>query len=1364
MFCNCLFHRVARPWPAALFAAFLLLPLLGLVSFNPSPVEAVTGTFDVTPTSGPPGTRVSINGSGFGNNTSLTIKFGSDNRTVSSFGRSGARGDIQGRVYIPDLPGGSITITIAGSNTVTTGNTDEGTQIPRQEQYTGSAGFRVEPKAEISSTTGPVGHSVTVSGRGFHAGERPSVKFDGKVVANPNPRDNGKLPSVAFQVPAVPAGDYEITVGDVDAGTFTVTSQFTVIPQRGPPGTTIQVSGTGYMSGGTVTMMIDNEHLDPLRADQHGVLTGSVQIPVLSGGRKIITATATAAGSVQATFEVTPTLVIEPENATPGALVHVSGTAFRANETGIQVKFNTTTVASGIAADDKGVWSADFTVPATTSGRHNVTATGSSTKSRVPTRRLTVGSGIRLETPSGPPGTLIVIHGSGVRANESMAIDVGGGLAVAETTAGASGTWRLEIPAPAAPRGPLTISAKGVTGEANTVVFNITSRIEISASQGQPGSTVTVTGDGFTANKAGIPILFYSEIVASANADSQGSFTANITIPAVPRGSYPVRVSGSSADLQATYSVSAALSVNVQEAATGDPVTVSGDGFAANETGIVIKLGETTAAQGIAANASGSWTNTFHLPPLPANTYNLTVAGTQTGNGQVPVLALKTLSRAIVTPASGIIGSTATVTGQGFSASDQTITLAYDGVTVVTGIAADPTGGFSVSFQVPLSAGGDHVVEVFGANQVTSTRAGFEVIPSVALGEDTGIAADPVTLLGYGFGANENNIQLSFGSVLVDDGVTADASGHFEAEFQIPSAPAGKYAVNAVGSTGNAAVPAPDSFEVKSNISLSESAGHVGMTLQLQGTGFSPQSNIAVAFGTLIQETILSDETGGFIWQVTAPMSAGGEHPISAQDNRGNRLQVPFALETDPPAAPALRSPDNGSRSGFFGGFQPVTRWTPVEDPSGVTYNLQVADDAEFFDPIVEQKGLANPTYPFTETQALERGTYYWRVQAVDQAGNEGPYSPVFEMNSGLVPVWLFSVIVLFGLLASSGGAYAVYTKVSRARRVVQEPTAFPEFVRISRPEIAGPAQTPGQPTSSTPALSAPQSPPPQAQSAPPQQPHAYPPPQSFPPQPGAQPSPPRGRQSTPPQRPNPFRRGGGPPTGGVSPEQQARVQLVVDFVRSIPLLNVGTDLRWLEEVIEPFGGPDPGVYSRVLQGDLEPVYQPAWLQHPTYQQLQGEPSATPFVDGLETYIEAVNDCGAFTLIVLRRISQDLGSTGPSDAMALYEWPFVLSVGQSVVAWFRGTYLAQPSARDYLLQPMADGSSLAALYGAANAPFAGLIAEGMPEEDLLFVRDLHIQLRNTYRADDDARAVAAKLTSIESLREQIQRNIGQMGG
>ena len=1355
MFCNRLFHCVARPWPVALFAAVLLLPLLGFFASNPSPVEAASCS--VSPNRGSPGDVVIVDGSGFTAGASLALKFSLDN-SVQVF-NAGSSESIRRRVDVPDLSRGPVTITVTQAAVAAI------VDIPAVPAATCTATFTVEADAEISATTGPVGHSVTVSGKGFDPRPCCSVRFGDKIVASPIARDNGNLPSISFQVPAVPAGDYDITVDDVLAGSFTVTSQFTVIPQRGPPGTTVQVSGTGYLSGGTVTMTIDNEHLDPLRADQYGILAGSVQIPVLSGGRKIITATANAAGTVQATFEVTPTLAIEPENATPGSLVHISGTAFRANETGIQVKFKNTTVASGIEADDKGVWSADFTVPATTSGRHSVTATGSSTRSRVPTLRLTVGAGISLETPSGPPGTPIVIHGSGVRANESITIDVGGGLAVAETTAGASGAWQAEVPAPSAPRGPLTISAKGATGEANTVVFNITSKIEISAAQGQPGSTVTVTGEGFTANQAAIPILFYSEIVASANADSQGSFVANLTIPAVPKGSYPIRVSGSGADLQATYSVSAALSVNVQEAATGDSVTVSGDGFAANETGIVIKLGETIAAQGIAANALGSWTNTFQLPPLPANTYNLTAAGTQTGSGQVPVLALKTLSRVIVTPASGVIGSTATVTGQGFSASDQTITLAYDGVAVSTGIAADPSGGFSVSFQVPHSAGGDHVVEVFGANQVTSTRAGFQVTPSVALAHDNGIAADSVTLLGYGFGANENDIQITFGSVLLDDGVTADANGHFEAPFQIPSAPAGKYAVNAVGSNGTAAAPNPDSFEVKSNITLSETAGHVGMTLQLQGTGFSPQSNIAVAYGMLIQETIVSDETGGFIWQVTVPVSAGGEHPVSAQDNRGNRLQAPFALETVPPPAPALRSPDNGSRSGFFGGSQPVTRWVPVEDPSGVTYNLQVANDPDFFDLIVEQKGLSNPTYPFTETQALERGTYFWRVQAVDQANNESPYSPVFEMNSGLVPVWLFSVIVLFGLLASSGGAYAVYTKVSRARRVVQEPTAFPEFVRISRPEIAGPAQAPGQPTSSTPALSAPQLPPPQAQSAPPQQPHAYPPPpQSFPPQPAAQPPPPRGPQSTPPQRPNPFRRGGGPPTGGVSPEQQVRVQLVVDFVRSIPLLNVGTDLRWLEEVIEPFGGPDPGVYSQVLRGDLEPVYQPAWLQHPTYQQLQGEPSATPFLDGLETYIEAVNDCSAFTLIVLRRIYQDLDSTGPSDAMALYEWPFVLSVGQSVVAWFRGTFLAQPSARDYLVQPMADGSSLAALYGAANAPFAGLIAEGMPEEDLLFVRDLHIQLRNTYRADDDARAVAAKLTSIEALRDQIQRNIGQVGG
>jgi len=46
---------------------------------------------------------------------------------------------------------------------------------------------------------------------------------------------------------------------------------------------------------------------------------------------------------------------------------------------------------------------------------------------------------------------------------------------------------------------------------------------------------------------------------------------------------------------------------------------ITGDGFAANETGIAVHLGDFVVASGITANSNGSWSATIDLPPcLPA--------------------------------------------------------------------------------------------------------------------------------------------------------------------------------------------------------------------------------------------------------------------------------------------------------------------------------------------------------------------------------------------------------------------------------------------------------------------------------------------------------------------------------------------------------------------------------------------------------------------------------------------------------------------------------------------------------------------------------------------------------------------------
>jgi hypothetical protein len=222
---------------------------------------------------------------------------------------------------------------------------------------------------------------------------------------------------------------------------------------------------------------------------------------------------------------------------------------------------------------------------------------------------------------------------------------------------------------------------------------------------------------------------------------------------------------------------------------------------------------------------------------------------------------------------------------------------------------------------------------------------------------------------------------------------------------------------------------------------------------------------------------------------------------------------------------------------------------------------------------------------------------------------------------------------------------------------------------------------------------------------------------------------------------------------------------MVLDFVHSIPLLEVSPDLAWLEELVESVGGPSDHIYEQVLQGELEPVYQPAWTQHPTYMELQNVVHAQPFLQGLEGYIEAVNDCASDALSLLRRIYRDVMASGPMETPGQNQWRFVLTVGRTTIAWFRGTYLGQPSTRDYSIKSDADSGEeepLASLYGEETSPCKGLIVEGMDKDVLVFYRDLHIQLRNIYRTNEEARTLAAKMTSTNAMREQLMQSISQV--
>ena len=862
----------------------------------------------VSPTSGPVGTSVTITGSNFGaSQGTSTVAFNGAAATPTSWSDTA--------IVVPVPTGattGNIVVTVGGfaSNGVA---------------------FTVLVPPSITSlgpTSGPVGTSVTITGINFGASQGTStVTFNG-TAATPT---SWSATTIVVPVPSgATTGNVILTVNNLstNGGPFTVLvppSITSLSPTSGPVGTSVTITGTNFgASQGTSTVTFNAANATPTSWS-----ATSIVVPVPSGattGNIVVTVGGlTTSGGVFTVTPPPPTITsLNPTSAAVGALVSISGTNFGTSQGTSTVTFNGTPVT-------QTSWSPTLIiapVPAgATSGNVVVTVGGIASNgvlfTLAPPPNIT-----SLNPASGPVGASMTISGANFGLSQgnstvtfngaaakisgwndttifvtvpagattgNVVVTVGGfasngvpftvnpiSVSVSPTTVtlgtGAQQIFYLTVQNDIQGNGAVTwsLSGAGCSGAACGTIqpFNAAPGEVYTAPAVAPNpSTVTLTATSVTdPTKSASATITINQTTPSISALSPTSGPAGMSVNitganfGVSQGTSTVTFNGTSAS-QTNWSPSS-ITVIVPSGATTGNVVVTVGGFSSNGvaftvtnqpniTGISPSLGPvgtsvtitgtnfgasqgaSTVTFGGTAGTPASWSSTTIVVPVPAGVVAgsspiiVTVGGLVSNSsffGVAPVITS-------VSPISGPVGASVTVSGSNFGASQGSSSLTFNGT------PAPPTtwSDTRIVASVPSGATTGGVVVTVGA--IPSNGPLFTLTPGItSLSPNSGLAGTAVTITGTSLGFSQGTSTVTFNGVLA----TPISWSNTSIFVQVPSAATTGNVVLTVGGFASNGVL----FTVPPSItSLSPTSAPVGNSLTVTGTNFgASQSTSTITF------------------------------------------------------------------------------------------------------------------------------------------------------------------------------------------------------------------------------------------------------------------------------------------------------------------------------------------------------------------------------------------------------------------------------------------------------------------------------------------------------------------------------------
>jgi hypothetical protein len=552
--------------------------------------------------------------------------------------------------------------------------------------------------------------------------------------------------------------------------------------------------------------------------------------------------------------------------------------------------------------------------------------------------------------------------------------------------------------------------------------------LTLESTQGIVGAAIKVPA--FCQYGEGEYFLYFGEnnqLISQGTIKTGNCQPITFIVPQSPRGVQMVTLKVGAKTYQKEFTVLASITLGIKKGMVGSSVAVQGNGFNKQETGIKILFDNNVAASGLEANTSGSWLYTLKVPSASKGNHAISASGATTPATEVGTLTYTVTPVLSVNPASGWVGRMIGVSGWGFAAAETNIAVIYDDAVVKSNTTADLSGSWQATFSVPASSKGAHRIDARGATTpVEEVPDGqFIVAPGIKVEQASGRLGDAINvgdtlfITGVGFQENENNIKVTFDAMQVADGIPADSHGSWSAQFTVPAAAKGEHTVNSFGDatgvndvTGYTVIVTPELF-------INPTSGAVGENAMLSGTGFGASQPLTIVYDSKkVDTSATTDPRGSFSTAFKPPTSGAGTHLTTVTDGKQAMGSATFTIESTPPAAPSPIAPEPGTKFSLYDNKPIDFRWSVVTDPSGVVYSLELSQKPDFSGSVVRKENLDKPIYSMSSQERPGAGEYYWRVRAVDLAGNASGWSQSqLMMVTGFDFLWMIGLGILILLI-----------------------------------------------------------------------------------------------------------------------------------------------------------------------------------------------------------------------------------------------------------------------------------------------------------------------------------------------------------